>query len=496
MRRRLLLGPPGTGKTTRLLKEVQGFLDAGVKPDRIAFASFTRAAVREAKEAAMIKFGLSAQELPYFRTLHSLTFHSLGMRRADILGRDDIQRLAEITGEEISGHHDLGISTLGERGDALLALDQTSRARRITLEAEYHNQGGYIDWYRLLRFVESYRLFRGDTGKLDFTDLLEMYLGENDPLVDRGYAGRPLPVDVVIVDEVQDLTPLMWRVVERMFSNVREFICAGDDDQVLYSWAGSDPESIINFVGEHEVLAHSYRLPRAVHDYATQVTARIERRHPKLFHPRDAEGTVDWFMRPEEVDLSSGTWLLLARTRRQLSALTEIARSQGVAYSLMGNNAVSMATVRLIQAWEGLRRGHPVAGAELKKLVSVGVLSEHLHFDSDTEYTRSELGLPEVLPIWHEVLTEIPYIEREYMISCLRRGEKLTNEVRVRIGTIHYAKGLEADNVLLLTDITERVRKGMDLDPDSEERVLYVGITRAKENLFLVTPRTSRFYNI
>jgi DNA helicase-2/ATP-dependent DNA helicase PcrA len=495
MRRRLILGPPGTGKTERLLKEVDNFLNSGVKPDRIAFASFTRAAVREARERARIKFNLTDNDLPYFRTLHSLAFHGLGIRRSDILGRDDVQKFAELTGEEISGHRDIGVATLGERGDALLALDQTSRARLVPLLTEYEAQGGYIDRWRLERFVEAYRQFRGDIGKLDFTDLFEMWLGRHDPLVDRGYAGKPLPVDVAIVDEAQDITKLGWKVVDKMFCNVNELVVAADEDQCIYSWSGADPESIITFEGDTEVLSQSYRLPRAVHACATQVTARIQRRREKLFAPRDEDGAVEWLMRPEEADLSQGTWLLLARTRRQLNDLAEIARSQGVSYSLMGNNVVNQPTVRLILAWEGLRTGKPVSGVMINKLIQTKALRER-PIQEALDYTKSDLGITADMPIWHEHLESIPYLEREYMISCLRRGEKLNQEPRVRIGTIHYAKGLQADNVMMLTDITERVRKGMELDPDSEERVLYVGITRARHSLFLVTPRTSRSYII
>ena len=71
----------------------------------------------------------------------------------------------------------------------------------------------------------------------------------------------------------------------------------------------------------------------------------------------------------------------------------------------------------------------------------------------------------------------------------MRRGEKLTNDPRVRIETIHGAKGAEAEHVLLLTDLTYRTYAGYMLDPDSEHRVFYVGVTRASETLNLVAPR-------
>ncbi len=59
----------------------------------------------------------------------------------------------------------------------------------------------------------------------------------------------------------------------------------------------------------------------------------------------------------------------------------------------------------------------------------------------------------------------------------------------MRIETIHGAKGLEAQNVLLLTDLNARVQRGMERDPDAENRVLYVAVTRAREALYLVMPQ-------
>ena len=76
----------------------------------------------------------------------------------------------------------------------------------------------------------------------------------------------------------------------------------------------------------------------------------------------------------------------------------------------------------------------------------------------------------------------------------LRRGEKITQEPRIRISTIHAAKGGEATNVILLTDISSRVFKSYQQNPDDESRVFYVGLTRAKENLFLIEPQTQKYY--
>lgn len=493
-RRTLLLGPPGCGKTTRLLTELERTLQRGVPPDRIGFLSFTRAAVREARERACERFNLVPDDLPYFRTVHSLAFRLLGLRRSDVFGREDLALLAELTGEELTGHSDLDAPTLGERGDALLFLDQTARNRLETLDTTWDRHGATIDGFRLRRFVAAYAGLRRDLGKLDFTDLLEACVGLADPLIAGERVADAAPIEVAFVDEAQDLTPLQWRVLARALASVRELWVAGDDDQCIYSWAGADVDALLRFEGEREVLDQSYRLPLTVHELAENVSSRIARRNPKRFSPRDHLGTVDWLGDAEEVDLSTGEWLLLARTRRQLTKLATIARDQGVTYAVMGASAVNQATVRLILDWEALRRGAAISREAAERLSRVGAVREPVPDASDVRAT--DLGLTGALPIWHDALIEVPLDEREYLLSCLRRGEKLTAPPRVRVSTIHGAKGAEADHVLLVTDLTKRVWEGVELDPDAEQRVLYVGVTRARERLQLVVPSGTRAYEL
>jgi superfamily I DNA/RNA helicase len=62
----------------------------------------------------------------------------------------------------------------------------------------------------------------------------------------------------------------------------------------------------------------------------------------------------------------------------------------------------------------------------------------------------------------------------------------LTSEPRIRLSTIHGVKGAEADHVYLLTAMSRMVQQSLETEPDSERRVWYVGVTRAKQSLTLV----------
>jgi len=76
----IILGPPGTGKTTTLLGIVDEELTRGVPANEIGYFSFTRRAFNEAISRACTKFSLQPKDLPYIRTLHSLCFRALNLR--------------------------------------------------------------------------------------------------------------------------------------------------------------------------------------------------------------------------------------------------------------------------------------------------------------------------------------------------------------------------------------------------------------------------------
>jgi superfamily I DNA/RNA helicase len=72
-----------------------------------------------------------------------------------------------------------------------------------------------------------------------------------------------------------------------------------------------------------------------------------------------------------------------------------------------------------------------------------------------------------------------------YIVSARRRGEKILSEdPRIRVSTIHRAKGGEADNVAILMDSTKACVESED--QDAERRVWYVGMTRAKKELHII----------
>ena len=102
---------------------------------------------------------------------------------------------------------------------------------------------------------------------------------------------------------------------------------------------------------------------------------------------------------------------------------------------------------------------------------------------------RDNNGLLATLDMsWQQALDKVPDVDVAYINALLRRGEDLTAPPRIKLSTIHGAKGGEAENVVLYTDLTAAAEQSMEKDPDSMHRVFYVAVTRTKQNLYLVEP--------
>jgi superfamily I DNA/RNA helicase len=75
-------------------------------------------------------------------------------------------------------------------------------------------------------------------------------------------------------------------------------------------------------------------------------------------------------------------------------------------------------------------------------------------------------------------------------------GEDLSKPARIKLSTIHSVKGEEAENVILFTDLERIIYEAALKNKDTEHRLFFVGITRAKENLFIMNQGYEYQYNI
>ena len=99
----LILGPPGCGKTYRLIQEIKTALANGTHPSRIGVISFTRKAIEEMVSRACAEFGLTPKDFPNMRTSHSFGFNGLGLQKQDVLSTEDYADLGDKIGLTFEG---------------------------------------------------------------------------------------------------------------------------------------------------------------------------------------------------------------------------------------------------------------------------------------------------------------------------------------------------------------------------------------------------------
>ena len=475
----LVLGAPGTGKTTYCLAEVEQALRKGSRPDKIAYVSFTKKAIQEAIQRATQTLNIEADDLPYFRTLHSLALYTSGVRGSYLMNKQNYADLSELLGEKIQPNNNVdydGLPTrINKAASSALFLDNLSRLTRRPLLDLYHDLPAEDrhSWLAVQQAQQIYTQYRIDSGAIDFTDLLELALKTCEPL----------DLDLAIVDEAQDLSLLQWLVVNKLLHRAKRLIIAGDDDQAIYNWAGASIDMFLSIEGEVKHLPVSYRLPKSVYNLANDVASRISKRRPKQYVSRDIEGKIERHrtIRAIEIDPKQ-TWLLLARHRKDVLGFEKYLKHAALPYlKQSGKSSVDPVDLMAIMAYEELLKHKETSSYKRKCLKTVAPwLFEEGNADLKPSYTK------EYKP-WYNVLNKaFGYETTEYYRGIKRRGYSLTETPTIRISTIHGVKGGEADNVIISSALNKKTEWSYRNKSDTEHRVFYVGITRAKKELHIL----------
>ena len=158
-------GPPGTGKTTTLLNQVDALLAGGMSPNDIGYFAFTRKAAHEARDRAVERFNLDPEkDFQYFRTLHSLAFQVLGMSGAEVLGDKGLRGFSEETGVDLStsgSEHiaDDGFMLMKSNNPIMRAFDLARNTLRGTQYA-YNITDLHIPFYEFEHLYKEYERFK------------------------------------------------------------------------------------------------------------------------------------------------------------------------------------------------------------------------------------------------------------------------------------------------------------------------------------------------
>lgn len=525
-----IFGPPGTGKTTSLTRQIRRAVDR-YGPQSILVTSFSRAAAAE----------LAGRELPISRdrvgTLHSHCWHALGGPEIAEANVDEWNRAnpslaitpAKKQGK-LDGEGQLEEDSETEKGGDEL-LERLSRYRGLMLPRQ-----GWPE--TLLGFEKKWTQYKQENGLLDFTDLIETCL--------RHVAVAPNAPAVIFADEAQDLNRMQLSLVRKWGERANYFIVAGDDDQTIFSFTGATPEAFLDpdIPDDHKIiLKQSYRVPRAVHGFAESLIHQVTRRQEKEYLPRPEAGALDRFSRdgykrtetaivPDAMNhIEQGkTVMFLASCSYMLRPLIQVLRKQGIPFHNPYRKSNGF--------WNPLRVGKPGSTAarifsllvghpgfgedhrpwsmgdvaqwaewlQAKGILRHGIKSKLKSCDVAQPATIERLndifepdaldslmgawdgGCRELLEWWRTRVTADvgKRVQFPAEIAAKRGPQALLKDPQVVVGTIHSVKGGQADMVYVFPDLSQagdaQYRRG-GAQRDSVIRLFYVAATRAREKL-------------
>jgi len=533
-----IFGPPGTGKTTNLSRQIRRAVDR-YGPGSVLVTSFSRTAAAE----------LTGRDLPIdtdrIGTLHSHCYHALGApviaescveewnRENPRLALTPAKKQSKLDGEEASSEDG---TELAKDGDEI--LQQLSRFRGLMIPQK--------GWPLTLRqFEEKWTRYKHALNLLDFTDLIERCL--NDVAV------APKAPAVIFADEAQDLNRMQLTLIRKWGERANYFILGGDDDQTIFSFTGASPEAILDpdIPEDHKIiLKQSFRVPRAVHAVADKLIRQVTRRQEKIYLARPEDGAVHrlstgsykspeyFILKSAEEHLRQGkSVMFLAACSYMLQPVVAALRKRGIPFHnpyrksngfwnplRIGKKGSSASRIMALLVGhpdfgEGHRpwtHGDVALWAEsmtAKGILKHGMKKKLQQYDPAQTATMERLdeifetgALASLMDAWDGdyralldwwcrlVTADIRgRVQFPADVAAAHGPRALMDPPQVVVGTIHSVKGGQADVVYLFPDLSQagdaQYNRG-GAARDSVIRVFYVGLTRAREALYICQRET------
>jgi superfamily I DNA/RNA helicase len=465
----LIVAGPGTGKTLTIVRRIAYLVSQGVKPENILAVTFTNRAAREMKERTGATLGEGAGNI-FIGTFHLLGLRIMRESRGDefvILSRDDQVELL--------------MSLLKcPAKKARQAADRISRIKNSPDDRDSETQTVF----------DGYQSALNQKNAVDFDDLilLPTDILQNDP--SNRFRNR---FTHIMVDEYQDINPAQYLLLKQLTQSCASLCAIGDSDQAIYAFRGADIGDFLNFEKDFPgavriMLSENYRSTGAILDAANALIgnnrARIDK---KVIATREQGSRITILSVPDdraegeavvrEIEARIGgtshhqmrqrgtahdrsdrsyrfsDFCVIFRTNAQARTLEEAFSASGIPYQVIGRKG-SAQTKEIQETLAYLNSlAHPEGGGETER-------------PGDQE---------------SKLLSEADYFDP--------RAETVT------LMTLHAAKGLEFPVVFIagvedgLIPYTLRMD---EVDNEEERRLFYVGMTRAKDELYLIHAR-SRF---
>ena len=369
-----------------------------------------------------------------------------------------------------------------------------SRAAATEFKKRLIDLVGNVAHYVEIKTFHSYSFdLIGKQGSLDEAEDVVRHAAE---MIEKGEVEpSKIAKSVLVIDEAQDMGPDDFRLVQALMRQNEEMrvIAVGDDDQNIYAFRGSDSRYMQSLVSQEGAklyeMTDNYRSAKAIVDCANRFVLRIPGRmkHATIQSATGEEGKVMTLksLLNAEIKVQGGT-AILTRTNEETMQVAYELEQKGlhvtVAQSMGGFRFGNLAEVRYFIKQIGKddevtiskEKWHEAKRRTLETYASSTCLNIMRHFFADFEaihkiYYRSDLY--------------------EFVFESNIEDFIASDDKSVFVSTIHKAKGREFDTVYLMSAVPD----GRQVE---DMRAYYVGLTRAKRNLYLVTNPPTEYSSI
>ena len=311
----LVLGTPGSGKTTVIVERIRNLIDIeGVAPGRILVITFTRAAANSMKQ----RFVSSRDdEKVRFGTFHSFFFWVIktayGYRNEDILTEEERRKL--IRG--LLSNDDQGLSDNEELITSVLRQIEKVDSELIDIENYYSSD---LPEHQFRNVYNRFKELKKKSGKLDFNDMMHMcytLLKERPDILDLIRKSYPY----ILVDEFQDTNLLQYEILKMLAAPLNNLFVVGDDDQSIYGFRGARPDIMLSFKETYKdaeivTLRTNYRCKKDITRLSGKLISHNKKRYDKELK---SASSSDGLIKIQQVkDITTQNELLISRIRDSL----------------------------------------------------------------------------------------------------------------------------------------------------------------------------------
>lgn len=548
----IILAGAGSGKTRVLTYRVLYLIDQNIDPAKILCVTFTNKAAMEMKGRIEknISFNSRFRSVPLVTTFHALCAKILRIdgKYIDISGKFIIYDTQDQIDTVKQAMSKADISIKDFKPSSILATISQAKNELIN-EKEYIQ---FARGYFQDKVAKVYPIYQGilkENDAVDFDDLLlkVVQLFKDNSFILEKYQDK---FHYIMIDEYQDTNHAQY-YLSKLLAEKRKNICVvGDFSQSIYSWRGADFQNLAKFKNDFPGtktfgLSQNYRSTQKILDAAYAVisnntthpilslwTENMKGEDITLYEAKNEHDESQYIIKQLE-NYNYSDAAVLYRTNAQSRVIEEVFLHFGIPYILIGGtrfyerkevkdvlsylralenpkDAVSYKRIEKLgkgryqkfldfkDSVEGIatQKTIDILDNVLKKTDYLSLYDQHDEEDRQRLENIKELRSVAVeFPVITQFLENVALVEQEYMPDLLKQSGK---KDAVALMTLHAAKGLEFPVVFIIgleEGLFPHSRTLMDKhELEEERRLCYVGITRAKQKLFLTYARKRLFF--